>query len=287
MNPPDATANAIESFEVAFQADNISQTGTTTSVSASITIPPDVDFVGSASCIDSGATASCTLGEIDAGASSTYSISVSSAVTGSSSFSTTVMGDQFDPNLMSNAAQATVNILPSADLAVVNCLTDSADYASGSTGTLRCSIENTGPQDATDIELLATLPSFTTFTSGTGCELESGSIECGVSNILIGSSADIEFGFRADSPGNMSVPVSASGAEHDPTPANNQLPGPLISVTPPVIIERPDETGGGSISLLLHFLLGLSLFARFVQLRPKWMTACDRAAIQDSPTRYS
>jgi uncharacterized repeat protein (TIGR01451 family) len=91
--------------------------------------------------------------------------------------------------------------------------------------TYTLTVENKGPDQATAVQVVDTLPAGVTFdptTSTPGCaESPPGTVTCGLADIASGGIASVEVKVRAQSAGPITNEASVSSAVTDPNPADN------------------------------------------------------------------
>jgi len=134
-----------------------------------------------------------------------------------------------DPSLDNNDAQATTNVVASADVSVVK--TGPASVVAGDTAQWTLVVANAGPSNATGVRVTDSLPTGVTFVSassvpaGTTCTETGGTVTCPVGTLPPGGQVTIAVTGRIAS----SVPAgtrltntaSAVATTPDPTPGNN------------------------------------------------------------------
>lgn len=113
-------------------------------------------------------------------------------------------------------------IVPSADLQLTK--SDSTDPVVGSSFGYTLRVDNLGPSDATNVEVLDTLPEGLDFVSGTNCtETSPGVVACSFGTILAGSHESRMFEVEIDpeGPGQVTNSASVTADQADPDPGNN------------------------------------------------------------------
>jgi uncharacterized repeat protein (TIGR01451 family) len=163
-----------------------------------------------------------------------------------------VTANETDPVSANNAAGATIQIVPAADLA----LTDSASASSVAAGrqvTFTEGVANDGPDGATGVQLSETLPSGLTAVSATpsqgSCSTTSG-VSCALGSMANGASANVVIVANVPagaSAGSVSDAASVTANETDPVSANNAA-GTTIQITsgPVTVSSTPPVTSGPS-----------------------------------------
>ena len=108
-------------------------------------------------CSSDGAQLTCELGAIVASTSVTVSVSVRAENAGALEFAGSVSADQLDPSAANNAATLSVSVEPSADLNLAASLAPTTVNVGDATD-LSLTVRNDGPSDASNVHLVATLP---------------------------------------------------------------------------------------------------------------------------------
>jgi uncharacterized repeat protein (TIGR01451 family) len=196
-----------------------------TGVTVTDTLPSQVSFVSASSgCTDTAGTVVCNVGNLEVGASSTITITVSSTTPGTATNTATIEGNEPDPNTANNTASAT-NIwcacAPSADLSITKTAPATATTSSPLTYTIVAT--DNGPGPATGVTVTDTLPAGVSFVSASsGCTDIGGTVVCNVGNLGFGASATITINATAPSTaGSVTNTATVKGNANDPNPANN------------------------------------------------------------------
>jgi uncharacterized repeat protein (TIGR01451 family) len=117
-------------------------------------------------------------------------------------------------------ASATTHVTSRADLATTK--TGPEDAYVGQPITYTINVANLGPDDATDVVILDTLPTGATFLSAPGfCSHTTGVVTCNVPLIDPGGSSNFEIAISMAGPGLISNTVTATAAQLDVNPGNN------------------------------------------------------------------
>ena len=101
-----------EIVNVSVQIDNEDNNDNATNVSASITLPDELEFNSSNSCVQQGNDVVCNFSEIAPEASATASFDVNVVQTGTPRLDAKVKADQLDSNLNNNSSSASINTTP-------------------------------------------------------------------------------------------------------------------------------------------------------------------------------
>ena len=199
-----------------------------TGVQITDTLPAGVEFESATSsqgsCTENAGTVSCALGTLAPGAEETVDIDVVRNATGSITNEASVASEVADPNLANNAASAETTITPAADLALTK--TGEPDpVLAGLQLTYTLEVVNTGPQNATGVQLTDTLPPDVTYDSATPsqgtCSQSSGTVTCGLGSIASGQIATVEIKIRPHATGSIGNQASVTSDVADPDTQNN------------------------------------------------------------------
>lgn len=210
---------------------------------------------------NAGRTITCELGGIAAGGNATLSINVTPTVAQLINNVVNVSGNENDGDTSNNADNETTQVGPApaagADLMVAK--TDSPDpVTAGSSVTYSIIITNNGPNPATGVQLIDTLPTASAFVSatasqGAGCTRVGQTLTCNVGTIAAGATATATIQVVATTPGTIVNTVTVSGNETDPNAANNQAQATTTVGAAPDVAAIPTLNEWGLI------LLGLAL----------------------------
>ena len=158
-------------------------------------------------------------------------------------------------SLRSNLVQDLSSV--SADLGVT--LTAAATGATGANTTFTATITNAGPSASTNIALAATAPSngvLISMTPSAGTCSVAGAT-CNMGGLASGASATITLVVQQLTAGSSTLTVQVSGAETDPTPANNSasatvtISGSAFSLAPAITSISPAAVLAGSTDTTL------------------------------------
>lgn len=191
------------------------------------------DAAGSAAnCTEAAGLITCTVGNLAAGASTAFVISLvldASLADGDTFTNTaTVSSPEPDANAADNTSSVDVPVSRSADLAIIK-QGDPQPVIAGTATTFDLSVSNIGPSDATGIEISDTLPtglSFDAATSDAGCSAAGAVVTCAVGALATGApSATVTIGVIVDSgvaDGTLiQNTATVAGNEADPVAAND------------------------------------------------------------------
>jgi uncharacterized repeat protein (TIGR01451 family) len=194
-------------------------------------LPAEVSYVSATpdqgSCSEAAGVVTCTLGDIANGDSVDITIVTTADTDGSALNSVSVTGDQTDSNSSNDSDTETTTINPpppETDLAITK--TDSVDPVTvGDPVTYTVTVTNNGPDDATGVTAVDTLPGKVTYVSATPsqgtCGQAGGIITCNLGAIANGDSATITITGSANSAGTATNNASVSGDQADPNSSND------------------------------------------------------------------
>ena len=204
-----------------------------TGVTVSDTLPGSVTYVSSSStqgtCTFGGGVVTCDVGTLAVGTSALVSITVTPGSAGVITDTATATANESDPNPANNASSEDTTVVaavpPRADLSVVK--TDSPDPVSvGNALVYTLTVSNAGPDAATGVTLVDTLPTSVTFngatpSQGTGCSLSGRVVTCDLGNIASGATAAVTISVTPTVAGTIVNNVAVSGNEADADTTNN------------------------------------------------------------------
>ncbi len=200
--------------------------GPSNAVAAQIvdTLPAGLTFVsGPAGCSAVGQVVTCTLGTLASGDAGTRRITVRGTTMGVKTNSAVISTSTTDPVAPNNTATATVTVTPAADLGLTK--TGPATVVAGGDMTYVLTTTNSGPDPATGVAIVDTLPAGTSFVSGDpGCGAAGQTVSCPVGSLASGATATRSIVVRAAiAIADTAVTNTAEvrGSEIDPNPAND------------------------------------------------------------------
>ncbi len=200
-------------------------------------------------CNESGGTVTCNLGMVSNGATETITIDVqvsSSFASTSLSNSASVTSDNVDPNPGDNSDTEDTEV-EGSDLSITKV--DVADpVAVGTNLQWTLTVQNDGPSNASNVQVVDTLPSGVTFVSAVpsqgGCTPVAG-VTCNLGTLNNGASATVDVtvlvdaGFAGTS---MTNTVVVSSDNADTNPGNNSDTEDTAIIHPAIeIIKLPDN----------------------------------------------
>ena len=193
------------------------------------TLPAGLAFVSATpsqgTCMEAALVVTCDLGILASGASATIDIVVTTTAAGMLTNTATVTTSSNDPDASNNSDTENTVVNPVTDISVTK--TDDADPVDvGDNITYTVTVSNNGPDDATGVSLMDTLPASVNFVSATPsqgmCAEAGGLVTCNLGALANGNSATITIVVTttANALITNTATVTADGA--DTNPANNQ-----------------------------------------------------------------
>lgn len=218
-----------------------------TGVSMSDQLPIGTTYVSAistqGSCSLAGNTLTWAVGSLSSGASATVTIVVIPTAGGQITNTSTVSGNESDPNSSNNSASAvtsvTGNTSTSADLHITK--TGSPDPAAvGSNLTYLLVVTNGGPDDATGVSVTDVLPAAVSFATASTSQgtwgLNGSTVVMSLGGISKGASATESIVVIPTTAGQLQNTATVGGADSDPNPADN-------SSTATIDVETTGGTG--------------------------------------------
>lgn len=194
-----------------------------TNVTLTDTLPAGVTATAIPSgCEQTGNVVTCELGNLSVGGEVRLEIRARADTVGEKENVAVVNGSEHDPALANNTARASTTVLPlEADLLVVKVGGPSQVYV-GDDITYEVNVTNGGPDTATGVTLVDTLPAGATFVSASAsCTHGGGVVTCELGSIAPDASAEVAIVVRAEAAGVLVNSASASGDQQDPYLPNN------------------------------------------------------------------
>ncbi len=193
------------------------------------TLPPGLAFVSAmpsqGTCMEAALMVTCDLGILANGASATIDIVVTTTAAGMLTNTATVSTTSNDPDLSNNSDTETTVVNPVTDISITK--TDDADPVDvGDNITYTVTVANNGPDNATGVSLMDTLPASVNFVSATPsqgmCAEAGGLVTCNLGAVANGNTATVTIVVTttANAVITNTVTVTADGA--DTNPGNNQ-----------------------------------------------------------------
>ena len=213
------------------------------------TLPAGVTLVSTSGCAeDPVAIPLCTLGDIPAGGSASYTVTVTvdpavaAGTTLTNQVSAITSTNELNP--ADNSTSETTQVVATSDLSVTK--TDSVDpIFAGQPLAYTITVTNNGPSDAQNVVATDTLPAGVTFVGTTGCaEDPSGVPGCTLGTLAAGASTSYVVNVIVDPTftGTLNNSVSVASDSGDPTPGNNSATEPtLVNSSADLSISKVDD----------------------------------------------
>jgi len=208
-----------------------------------LNMPAGTSFVSATSskgeCAEGGGEVLCSIGTLNVAENAIVAIGLAADTAGDRTFTATAAADQNDPLDSNNSVTAIVAVIPNADLELG--ASAPASVLVGSEFTVAVTIDNNGPQDATNVLATAELPALVSFVSAADCVLNANMLECAAAAITAGESVTFSITLRANTVGTATVNATVVADENDPIANNNALSVNVTISNPPA----PKKKGGG------------------------------------------
>ncbi len=241
-----AAPNPVQTGQNLTYTFNVSNAGPNdaTSVNLSDPIPQNASYVSSGtaqgSCAATAGTFSCSLGTIKANASAQVSLVVTSSVAGTLTNSASVSASETDPVTGNNSASVSVNVqapaVPTANLGLTGGATPNP-LDINTNATLSYTINNAGPDSASNSTFTSTLPTNAVYVSsnpsqGT-CSFNVALLTCNLGTIAASGSAQVSLVLTSSVLGVLNTSASVSASEVDPVATNNTASLNITVQNPP------------------------------------------------------
>ncbi|MBO9662261.1 DUF11 domain-containing protein, partial [Dokdonella sp.] len=201
------------------------------------------------------ATGLWTIGAIADGAQATLTLTAQVLTAGAlSNTATKSAGDQFDPDTSNNAATASVNAQPSADLQV-NKTASTTTPNLGANVSFTITVRNAGPNDATGVVIDDPLPAGLNFVSATATV---GSYDAATGMWTLGdlaaaAEATLTIVATVGMPGELTNTATvAASDQHDPNPANDSggvtINGQAADIQVLKTVDESNPTRGDTVT---------------------------------------
>ena len=240
-DPPPTTVDQGDVISLIYTVTNNGADDATT-VRLGLVIPAGTSFVAATSslgdCAEGGGEVLCSIGDLALAASAAIEIQLSADAAGELQFTANAAADQIDPDDANNSVTAMVTAIPNTDLRISGSAPSSTTVRQQFNVTV--TVNNDGPQDATNVVATIAIPSLVDFISADGCVLNGSSLECAVGALAAGGSVAFTVRFGTDTTGTATVNASVVGDQTDPNTSNN-------SMTVRVSILNPPSSGGGCV----------------------------------------
>jgi fimbrial isopeptide formation D2 family protein/uncharacterized repeat protein (TIGR01451 family) len=195
-------------------------------VTLSDPLPAGTTFVSAdAGCAAVAGTVECAAGDLAPASEASYhvKVSVERSVTSAITNTATVKSTTPDPEPKNNLASVKVGVSPTADLALVKtALTPSV--LDGQQAKFSLKATNNGPSDATEAQIVDTLPAGLSFVSSTGveCSATGQKVTCPLGTLANGASTTVELVVGTSGTGSHTNTAVVESAASDPKPSDNE-----------------------------------------------------------------
>jgi len=162
-----------------------------------------------------------SVGTVASGAHATIHITAKATALGTAVNSATAYADEFDPDNTNNTSSCSVTPKARADLKITKTA-NAGTYASGDAITFTLTVENLGPDDATQVTVTDVLPSGAAYAVDDGAgayDPDTGVWSIG--NLAYGDSVTLNIGATAGDSGSIVNQANVTGHEFDPDLSNN------------------------------------------------------------------
>ncbi|KQC00063.1 gliding motility-associated C-terminal domain-containing protein, partial [Pedobacter sp. Hv1] len=162
------------------------------------------------------------IGTLVDGANATLDIVAKVNATGSYANTVTITATETDPTLTNNTATSTPVPMPVADVSVLKTISKTTPSV-GANVTFTLTASNTGPNNATNVNVSDLLPSGYTFVSFAASVGTYNNVTglWSIGNLANGANASLSIVATVNASGNHTNAASVSAAEHDPNTTNN------------------------------------------------------------------
>jgi len=232
-------------------------------VTVADTLPAGMSLVSTSGCSnDPGGVPNCSLGDLAAGASTSYTVTVQVApgVSGTLTNTAVVSSNTPDPDNTNNTATEPTTVGAAADLRITKT-SDVAYIQGGGRVIYTLQIVNDGPSDAQAVVVSDTLPAGMSFVASSGCDNDpTGVPDCQLGDIPVGGNKvyTIEVLVDEDMSGDLINTAHVSSNTPDPRPDNN-IDAAQVSTSPiPAAIPALSRSALLFLGLILLMLAMLS-----------------------------
>jgi uncharacterized repeat protein (TIGR01451 family) len=186
-----------------------------------------------------------TVGTLANGARATATIAVVPTVVGTITATTTVTGNQFDPNPANNTATVTTVVGAAADLAI-----GIAEYpnpaVTGSNVTYMISVTNLGPSAATSVSVNGSFsPDLTVLSTNAtqgAVSTSTGALTWSLGTLADGAKATLTIVAKTSTNETLITTATVTATETDPNPANNSASSTVVVTAPFVTLVSAGAT---------------------------------------------
>lgn len=251
---------------------SVSNNGPDTATGTTVTdsLPGSVAFVSAnptqGTCAHSGGVVICDIGSVNSGATATVTITVTPMVDGVITNSAVVSSDLADSDNTNNSATESTQVGAGtpAGADVLLTKTDSADPVNvGQTFSYLLTIENSGPNQATNVQVSDSLPASVTFQSANptqgSCSETGGFVTCDLGALNVGAIATVTISVTPTVAGTISNIATVTADQSEPAPGNNQG-SETTTITADATVAAIPTVDEWAMILLTMLLAGVGVF---------------------------
>jgi len=276
----DYDPEAGQSLTLSFDVFNESPSLTATSPNLLITLPAQMSLAPQSLCDVSGAEVNCPLAEIAAKEGLTVTLPAIATGSGAGQLTAAISADQQDNNTANNTSTTQIEVTavapvptPTVDLSIV-VNSDLTTAKTGDTVSYSMTVVNQHQTNvATSPVIGLLLPGGMDFSTSNSCSANGRSVTCSLQELPPGESTTVSLAALTTVPGTATVIASISAAQTDDVVADNEVlysitvsentdtPDPFRNIAvdnPEVSTESTGGNGGGSLSLSILMLLGMT-----------------------------
>jgi uncharacterized repeat protein (TIGR01451 family) len=201
-----------------------------TSVRIGTIVPDEVTLVsvipsaGTCGAIDDDRGVACDIGNIANGGTATVTYVATVTGAGSIAWAFEASAYQTDTDADNNTAEAAFTGVANADLALTQTVS-AGSLDEGATLAVNYNMVNNGPQAATGVTLVVTLPSgwshFENIASQGTCTLAGSTLTCDIGDLAINGSASVTIRGTVNAVTTVTFSANAAAIENDPDTSNN------------------------------------------------------------------
>ena len=198
-----------------------------------------------------------TVGSLANASSATLQITATVNPTGNYTNTASISSDSTDPGISNNSASVSASPVPQSDISISGSV-NNASQSIGSSVTFTITVTNSGPNNATGVNVSDLLPNGFTYTSST---VDSGTYDNStgiwtISNLSNGSSVTLTITAIVNNSGNYTNTAVVSSNTNDPTSSNNSssqevTPGAVSNLSLTKTINNANPYVGGLVEFTL------------------------------------
>ncbi|WP_455212854.1 choice-of-anchor Q domain-containing protein [Kaarinaea lacus] len=208
--------------------DDASNVRVGTTVPTEVTLVSSTPSAGTCDAMDDDRNVACDIGGIANGATATVVYVATVANAGSISWDMQTNADQVDNDTTNNTAAVSFTGIANSDLDIAQTV-NATSIDIGDNVTLTATLNNAGPQDATNVLVTTTVPNEVTFVSatpsaGTCSAMDANrNVTCAIGELVTGTSATVTFIATVAEEGSISWTSGISADQNDPDTTNNTV----------------------------------------------------------------